>query len=424
MSEPHRNRDTEPSVGPVQLPPLSLYVHFPWCVRRCPYCDFNAHEYPAELPVRAWLDKIAEEAHHWSAICTDRRPQTLFLGGGTPSLLPAAAVGKLLTLCRDVLGLSTDAEVTMEANPGTLELRSPADFRRAGARRLSLGVQSFQAASLQSLGRIHGPDEADNATRNALQAGFDSINLDLMYGLPGQSLAAALDDLRRAIDWQVPHISWYQLTIEPNTPFWSQPPALPDEERIEEIEAAGGELLRQAGFVRYEISAWAKPGFACAHNLNYWTFGDYLGLGPGAHSKISQTTPQGSSVRRWANRRAPDAWLASPPTPVQQRSPGAAELAFEFVLGAFRLLPTTSAPLCHAALLQERTGLSPQGLQPIVADLRQKGLLHPVHLRPSDEGYRYLNEVTAAFLPETTTRRSGGRQRRRALQIASEGGAE
>ncbi|MEC9482594.1 MAG: radical SAM family heme chaperone HemW, partial [Halomonas sp.] len=295
-----------------QLPPLSLYVHVPWCVRKCPYCDFNSHGVgrSAELPEDGYLTALLADLDADLALAGQRELTSVFIGGGTPSLMSADFYGRFFAALNERLALSRDCEITLEANPGTVEQRRFAGYREAGINRLSIGVQSFQPAQLEALGRIHSGTEAERAVTSARCAGFDNINLDLMHGLPGQDVAQAIDDLEQALALSPEHLSWYQLTLEPNTEFHSQPPRLPEDDTLWDIQDAGHQRLEQAGYNRYEISAYARPGRRSRHNLNYWRFGDYLGIGAGAHGKLSRPGASGTLdiERRWKSRQ-PDAYL-------------------------------------------------------------------------------------------------------------------
>lgn len=380
------------------LPPLSVYVHAPWCVRKCPYCDFNSHALAGEVPADAWVAGIRRDLAEQLAEAEGREIQSVFFGGGTPSLLPARAIGAVLETLDLHLPLAADLEVTLEANPGTAEADRFADYRAAGINRLSLGAQSFDDSALQRLGRIHSSAEAIQAMRWARQAGFERINLDLMHGLPDQTQAAAMADLDQALALQPEHLSWYQLTIEPNTAFYNAPPTLPLEDLLDDIETEGLKRLAAAGLQRYEISAYARPGEACRHNLNYWSFGDYLGLGPGAHGKLSQRLADGTlQVTRSRRTRAPTDWL--PPAgqgKLHLDAPlPAADLAAEFMLNALRLLDGVPEPM-----FQERTGLPLTVLQPALDDLRAEGLITTARLAPTPLGVRFLNRVIGRFLEQ------------------------
>lgn len=271
----------------LNLPPLSLYIHIPWCVQKCPYCDFNSHALKGEVPHDDYVAHLLADLDADLPLAGGRPLHSIFIGGGTPSLLSAEAMQQLLDGVRARLSLPAEAEITMEANPGTVEADRFSGYQRAGINRISIGVQSFSPDKLTRLGRIHGPEEAKRAARLAAGLGLRSFNLDLMHGLPEQSLDEALDDLRQAIALNPPHLSWYQLTIEPNTLFGSRPPVLPDDDALWDIFEQGHRLLSDAGYQQYETSAYAKPGYQCQHNLNYWRFGDYLGIGCGAHGKIT-----------------------------------------------------------------------------------------------------------------------------------------
>lgn len=380
-------------------PPLSLYVHLPWCVRKCPYCDFNSHRAgdapPRERYVRALLLDLDRECGEASG----RELQTVFLGGGTPSLFSPAEIGRLLDGIRERFDCSPDLEVTMEANPGTVDCGAPAGYRDAGVNRLSIGAQSFDDAALQRLGRIHGSDDIRRAFAEAADAGFGNINLDLMHSLPEQTVDTALADIDAAVELGPAHISWYQLTLEPNTVFYARPPAgLPDEDALAEIQDAGGERLRAAGFEQYEVSAWARGGRHCRHNLNYWLFGDYLAVGAGAHGKCS--TPRG--IYRYRKPANPLQYLQgveagidiAPAEPVE-----AADLPFEFMVNALRLVEGFAEADFHA-----RTGLPVTALEVLMRGPLGRGLVERQQggrWRPSPLGQRFLNDLQAGFLRET-----------------------
>ncbi|MEG2831052.1 MAG: radical SAM family heme chaperone HemW, partial [Edwardsiella sp. (in: enterobacteria)] len=310
----------------LKLPPLSLYIHIPWCVQKCPYCDFNSHAQKGEIPQQAYVDHLLADLDQELPRVAGRPLSTLFIGGGTPSLLSGEALQRLLDGVRARLPLAADAEITLEANPGTVEAERFSAYQRAGVNRISIGVQSFSADKLQRLGRIHGPQEAIAAARLATALGLRSFNLDLMHGLPQQSQEEALDDLRQAIALNPPHLSWYQLTIEPNTLFGSRPPRLPDDDALWEIFEQGDHLLRASGYQQYETSAYALPGRQCQHNLNYWRFGDYLGIGCGAHGKL---TFADGRIERRAKTRHPRGYMQG--NYLDQRQQVAmAERPFEF----------------------------------------------------------------------------------------------
>lgn len=271
----------------LSVPPLSLYIHIPWCVQKCPYCDFNSHTLKGEIPQQEYIQHVLNDLQQDAQLIGNRTVKTIFIGGGTPSLLSAESMQVLMDGVRNIITLDSQAEVTMEANPGTVEAERFYAYQQAGINRISIGVQSFGSDKLITLGRIHGPEEAKKAARLAAELGLRSFNLDLMHGLPAQTFSEGLSDLRQAIELSPPHLSWYQLTIEPNTQFGSRPPVLPDDDALWEIYTKGHQMLTTAGYQQYETSAYAKPGFQCQHNINYWRFGDYLGVGCGAHGKIS-----------------------------------------------------------------------------------------------------------------------------------------
>ena len=378
--------------------PLSAYVHLPWCVRKCPYCDFNSHKAGPPAQRERYLEALFTDVQQDAGKVAGRSIETVFLGGGTPSLFSPQQIGAIIARLGECLDLAPDAEITMEANPGTLEHGSLAGYREAGVNRLSLGAQSFDADSLARLGRIHGPDEILAVFQEARDAGFDNINVDLMHALPGQTPAAALADLEAALALDPEHISYYQLTLEPNTVFHARPPEdLPDEEQVFDIQDAGMERLGAAGFERYEISAYAKAGRQCRHNLNYWRFGDYLGVGAGAHGKL--TSPE-SGVRRSEKIANPQQYTEH----MESRSEAARwkavpedELPFEFMLNALRLAEGFSMQLYEA-----HTGLSEQSVRGTLDDLAERGLMScdPDHIwRPTRQGYRFVNDLQGAFLP-------------------------
>ena len=373
--------------------PLGLYVHIPWCVRKCPYCDFNSHEQKGDLPEQVYVDALLADLRSDVEAAGGRPIHSVFFGGGTPSLFSAQAIGRVLEQAERLLGFADDVEITLEANPGTAEAAHFAGYRAAGVNRLSLGIQSLADRKLAMLGRIHGRDEALMAVRLARAAGFDNLNLDLMYGLPGQSLAQALADLRELLELQPEHVSWYQLTLEPNTWFHRHPPTLPDDDAIADIMDAGLEQLLAAGLQRYEISAHARPGHACRHNRNYWEFGDYLGIGAGAHAKL--TRPDGRILRS-SRPRHPDAYIKRANAAGSKRLLTKEELPVEFMLNALRL--DAGVP---AGYFEARTGLSLTDIAAQLTQARERGLLAPdvAHLRPTPLGLRFLNELLAIFEP-------------------------
>lgn len=384
--------DPNAAAGPAAVsPPLSLYVHVPWCVRKCPYCDFNSHAADGEIPEQAYLQALLDDLDHDLALADGRPIESVFIGGGTPSLLSGDFYRSLFTQLRERLAFSPTAEITLEANPGTLEAGRFEQFREAGINRLSIGVQSFNAAHLQTLGRIHDPEAASRAIEAAKAAGFDNFNIDLMHGLPGQTPEQALNDLRTALSHQPPHLSWYQLTIEPNTEFYSRPPALPEDDGLWEIFSRGAEELRRAGFRDYEVSAWSLPGHESRHNLNYWTFGDYLALGAGGHGKIS--LQDGRILRYWKTRQ-PAAYLNR----IGSRTSGTEDIApderpLEFMMNALRLHEGVDESLYRA-----RTGLPLSSVAVKLEELRNQGLLTNHRIQATDQGQRYLNSVLEHFL--------------------------
>lgn len=386
-----------PPSGLPHPPPLAVYVHLPWCLRKCPYCDFNSHEAAGgSLDIgmqQAYLRALRADLEAALPRVWGRKVQTVFFGGGTPSLFDPASIGELLTLLRTCLGLASDAEITMEANPGTFERERFAEFAAAGVSRLSLGVQSFDDDALRRIGRVHDARQAREAAQAAARL-FGSFNLDLMYALPGQTLADLRSDLRAALDCAPAHLSCYHLTIEPNTLFARFPPPVPDDDAADAMQREIHETLAVAGLARYEVSAFARPGRRCRHNLNYWRFGDYLGLGAGAHGKLSCHDQIEREARYRHPRRYMEAALAGDAIE-QRRVLGANDLRFEFMLNALRL--TEGVP---ATLWTERTGLAPAALAAPLADLTARGLMEPdpTVLRATPLGMRFLNELLQAFL--------------------------
>jgi len=381
------------------LPPLALYVHIPWCVRKCPYCDFNSHNAPQTLPQAEYVQALLRDLDQDLPLAAGRRIETVFFGGGTPSLFSADSIARILDGAAARLAFAPDAEVTLETNPGTVEHAPFADYRRAGVNRISFGVQTFDDAALARIGRIHSASEAERAVRQAQDAGIENINLDLMYALPQQTLDAALADVDRALALGTPHLSHYQLTLEPNTAFAAQPPPLPDEDAAWDMQEACQARLADGGLAQYEVSAYARPGRECRHNLNYWRFGDYLGIGAGAHGK---STLHDSSVRRRWKVRAPRGFLEYAGTP---RGVGGDDaiapslLPFEFMLNALRLNAGFDlATFCA------RTGLAHDSIAATLADGVRRGWLERDGdtVRATELGQRFLNDVIAAFLPQRT----------------------
>jgi putative oxygen-independent coproporphyrinogen III oxidase len=378
------------------LPPLSLYVHLPWCVRKCPYCDFNSHTVRGTVPEARYVDALLSDLGVDAALVAPRIVQTIFFGGGTPSLFHAESIARLLAGIRGRVALADDAEITLEANPGTVELDRFRGFRQAGINRLSIGIQSFDDSKLQVLGRIHGRAEALAAADAARTAGFENFNLDLMYGLPQQNAEQALTDITAVIAQQPTHISAYELTVEPNTQFYRAPPPLPDEQAIDEIHETVGKTLTAHGYDQYEVSAYARTGYECRHNRGYWEFGDYLGIGAGAHAKISRS----DGVIRIAKTRHPDAYLRDAGADcvrTEERRLSPDDLVGEFMLNALRLHGGVSVELFAA-----RTGLSVDQIERPRLAAQEKGLLAKdgANLRPTELGRRFLNDLIALFLPE------------------------
>ncbi len=405
-------------------PPLALYVHMPWCVRKCPYCDFNSHALQDGMPEAAYIDALLTDL---DAECRRLAPAparpliSIFIGGGTPSLFSGAAIRRLLDGVRARFALASDVEITLEANPGTVDEAHFAGYAEAGVNRLSIGVQSLSADALERLGRIHTPDAARRAVAAARAAGITNVNLDLMFALPGQDLAAARDDLERLIALEPTHLSYYELTLEPNTAFYQQPPTLPDPDLADAIQQQGFALLAAAGFERYEISAFAQLGYRCRHNLNYWRFGDYLGIGAGAHGKLSAASP--GTVERRTKQRHPDAYLkacqnvslraylsANEPTsqtvdlgandPTNSvRTLSEQDLIEEFALNAFRLVDGfTSADFERGA------GLRATALEPGLRAASELELVsridtgNQILIRPTARGLAFLNDLVACFV--------------------------
>ena len=381
-----------------EIPPLSLYVHLPWCVRKCPYCDFNSHTAGNSAPRGRYLEALLIDLQNEAAFATGRPLISIFLGGGTPSLFSPDEIARLLDAIDRRFTLADDIEVTMEANPGTVECGKCSGYLRAGINRLSIGAQSFDDASLATLGRIHTSGDIARVVGEAQDAGFENVNLDLMYALPGQDAGAALDDIEAAVQVNPTHISWYQLTLEPNTVFHSRPPdRLPDDELCYDIQTRGQALLDERGFQQYEVSAYARDGYPCVHNLNYWSFGDYVAVGAGAHGKISSR----DAVCRYAKVAHPQQYMASMERGIPNGMPRALaerDLLFEFMINALRLNAGFDEQLFEA-----RTGLSRDALRQRLQAPLQEGLIAPAAenvWRPTPLGRRFLNDLQEVFLPE------------------------
>lgn len=375
--------------------PLALYVHLPWCVRKCPYCDFNSHEIKdGSFPEREYVDAVVRDLKFSAGQFRGRKLESVFLGGGTPSLMSAQGIGAILEAVDDVSGLCAGTEITLEANPGAADSRRFAGYRDLGVNRLSVGAQSFDDARLAAIGRIHDAGEARAAVAAAAGAGFTDINIDLMYGLPGQTAQGALADLAAAASLEPAHISWYQLTIEPNTVFHAKPPPLPGDDLTWDMQTRGEDYLAGQGYRQYEVSAWSRPGSECRHNLNYWEFGDYLGVGAGAHGKISN-----GAVTRQSRLRVPQGYMraaGSDAAIAAQRTLDEQDLILEFMLNALRL--KNGAPLSR---FSARTGLAPARVQAQVDAARADGLLErePGLLKATQKGARYLNDLLQYFMP-------------------------
>ena len=381
-------------------PPLSLYIHIPWCVQKCPYCDFNSHALKHDIPEQAYIEQlIVDLDSDIQRFGLSERPlHSIFIGGGTPSLLSAPAIEKLLEQVLQRFSYENDIEITLEANPGTVEADKFIGFFNGGVSRLSIGIQSFESDKLIKLGRIHDSNQAQKAALLAQKCGVKSFNLDLMHGLPNQNIDNALDDLKTAISLKPTHISWYQLTIEPNTPFYSKPPKLPQDEVLWEIQDKGIELLAEAGYVQYEISAFSQPTYECQHNLNYWQFGDYLGIGCGAHGKI--TDAENNQIFRTIKVKHPKGYLDTEREHLDHlNTVNPNELPFEYMMNRLRL---------HSSFTltdyQQGTGLSKDTVLPTLQLAKDKQLMQLLikegeeHWQVSLLGHRYLNDLLEMFL--------------------------
>jgi len=378
----------------VTLPPLSLYVHVPWCVQKCPYCDFNSHGQKGDIPEAEYVQHLIDDLKADLHLVQGRKIHSIFIGGGTPSLLTGDAYTRLLNEVDSLIGLADNCEITLEANPGTVETGRFKEYVKAGINRISIGIQSLQSDKLKALGRIHGANEATYAAEQAKEAGLNSFNLDLMHGLPGQTLDDALSDLKQIIALDPPHISWYQLTIEPNTQFASKPPTLPQDETLWDIQEQGQALLAEAGYIQYEISGYAKPGYQCQHNLNYWRFGDYLGIGCGAHGKV--TNAKTGIITRTEKVKHPRGYMDMvKPYLYKSWHVEQDDLAFEFFMNRFRLV--------EPCPIEDYSALTSQPLQSQQAALNKAintGLLieKDGHWQVSLKGHRFLNDLLELFV--------------------------
>jgi oxygen-independent coproporphyrinogen-3 oxidase len=378
--------------------PLSLYVHYPWCIQKCPYCDFNSHTLKADQE-REYIDALIRQLEQTLPLIWGRPIQTIFFGGGTPSLMSEAGLDRFLSQARALLGFQPTIEITLEANPGTVDFQKFKGFKEAGITRLSMGIQSFEDEKLKALGRIHSSQEAQCAIEAAKEAGFSNFNLDLMFGLPNQTVTQALADVQTALSFEPPHLSHYQLTLEPNTPFYRQPPVLPEDETLWEMQEACQAEIAQAGYRHYEVSAYAKPGRHCQHNLNYWLFGDYVGLGAGAHGKL--TLPVEGKILRTQMPASPGAYMNEVASGGRGRQQIVTpeEAVFEFMLNALRL----QQPI-DLALFEQRTGLPISACEDALLRLQSKGYATLAQsesgqqLALTEQGHRFLNDVVAEFL--------------------------
>lgn len=382
------------------LPPLSLYVHIPWCVKKCPYCDFNSHT-SQDIPEKYYLEQLKKDLLADLIFVKNRPLRSIFIGGGTPSLMSAEFYKELLSFIAEHIEIDQTTEITLEANPGTTEASKFVGYRDAGINRLSIGVQSFHTQHLKALGRIHSGDHAIQAITQAKQAGFDNFNIDLMHGLPDQTPDMALADIQQALDLNPPHLSWYQLTIEQNTEFFRHPPVLPEDDALWDIQQKGAELLAQHQRYQYEVSAFSLPGHEAKHNLNYWQFGDYLGIGAGAHGKVTllEASTEEGRILRYRKTRMPKDYLAAkynlqpqPSLRIGEELIEQADLPFEFLMNVLRLKKGVAE-----TLFSDRTGLDINRLEPVLSQLRKQGLLTEHGLCTTDKGHLFLNNVLERF---------------------------
>ena len=389
------------SVSLLQTPPLSVYVHLPWCVRKCPYCDFNSYAIDSVLPEKRYIAALDRDLESQADWVRDRQVQSIFFGGGTPSLFSPAAIGEIVSSIRARLTLEPTAEITLEANPGTIERGRFAEYRAAGVNRVSLGGQSFNERHLKLLGRIHTSRETDAAAQELHAAGLENFNIDLMYGLPQQAVADALEDIRAALALRPQHISHYQLTLEPGTVFFHRPPTLPSDDDTWRMQIECQQALAASGFMQYEISAYARENRRCMHNLNYWQFGDYVGIGAGAHGKLTDT--DSGAITRTARLRQPRQYLESIETGVAELTRvtiPSTDLPFEFMLNALRLPRGFSSQQ-----FVSRTGEALDSIKPILEEASKRGLMEASAdgspgYRPTELGLRFLNDLQGMFLPE------------------------
>lgn len=380
----------------LHLPPLSLYVHIPWCVQKCPYCDFNSHAMKEAIPEQAYINALLDDLRQDLHFAQGRELHSIFIGGGTPSLMSPEAITRLLDGIQRLIPFADAMEITLEANPGTVEAGRFAGFKAAGVNRISIGIQSFQPEKLSGLGRIHDPEQARFAAQEAASVGLNSFNIDLMHGLPDQSLADALSDLEQAIALAPPHLSWYQLTIEPNTPFASRPPALPEDDVLADIYEQGHALLLAHGYQQYEVSAYAKPGFEARHNLNYWRFGDYLGIGCGAHGKI--TLPLEGKLVRTVKVKHPKGYLEDNRPYLDQYWPiKPQDLSLEYFMNRLRLFEPIPKQEFH-----QLTGQSATLLETALAEALRLELLDEseTHWQVTPLGRRFLNRLLDLFITD------------------------
>ena len=384
-------------MGSLTTPPLSLYLHMPWCVRKCPYCDFNSYTLRDTLPDTAYVAALERDIESQAPQLRSRPIVSIFFGGGTPSLFAPEAIGRVLETARRHLDIAPDAEVTLEANPGTIERGRFVGYRGAGINRVSLGAQSFDVRQLEALGRIHSPQETVRAAEELHAAGLPNFNLDLMYALPGQDLAGALGDVEQALALGPAHLSHYQLTLEPGTQFAANPPTLPPDDAAADIMSACQDRLALAGFAQYEVSAYASEGRQCRHNLNYWTFGDYLGVGAGAHGKL--TSASAGLIVRTTQQREPRRYQAASPAAIAREPVANRDLPFEFMMNALRLTEGFDV-----AIFTARTGLEWSAVEPVLEALRARKLvvMEGATCKGTPQGLRFLNEVLLEFLPQKT----------------------